>query len=210
MIKALYIFLLLILFIPDIQGRDDQSARVDCDTAITILELRDSIYLYQMDEIVIFAKHSSKHKRNIQQYQKLERRVKKVYPYAIVLKNRIAELEKELLTVEKRKDQKKKIEEAEKELFDDFEAIVWKMTLSEGKILVKLIDRELGRSSFQIIRDYRGSFKAYFWQSLSLLFGNNLNVKYDTEHKVEDRQIENIINRIESGEIPIDTNLTKK
>lgn len=210
MIKAFYISFLWMLFAPDIQGRDMPITLTDCDTAITILELRDSIYLYQMDEIVIMAKHSPKHKRNIQQYQKLERRVKKVYPYAIVLKKKIDELEQELLTVEKRKDQKRKIEAAEKELFDDFEAIVWKMTLSEGKILIKLIDRELGRSSFQIIRDYRGSFKAYFWQSLSLLFGNNLNVKFDTEHKVEDRQIENIINRIESGEIPLDTNLTKK
>lgn len=201
--ELLLIWIFAFLLVPRISAQSNPAASQQGDTILNLAVIRDSVYVYQMEEIIIKAKYSHKHIRNVQQYQKLERKVKKVYPYSLILKQRIMQLEQELATVEKRKDQKKKIDEAEKKLFDEFEAIVWKMSMSEGRILVKLIDRELGRSSFQLIKDYKGSFKAYFWQSLALIFGNNLDVQYDATNKFEDRQIENIIQRIEGGEIPL-------
>lgn len=203
--SVICIWMLIGLLTPRLAAQSDLNAEQHNDSTLNFAVFRDSVYIYQMDEIIIKAKYSHKHIRNIQQYQKLERKVKKVYPYSLILKQRINALEQELATIEKRKDQKKKIDEAEKKLFDEFEAIVWKMSMSEGRILVKLIDRELGRSSFQLIKEYKGSFKAYFWQSLALIFGNNLDVEYDATNKFEDRQIENIIQRIESGDIPLNT-----
>jgi hypothetical protein len=74
-----------------------------------------------------------------------------------------------------------------------------KLTFSQGKILIKLIDRETQNTSFEIIRQYRGKFSATFWQGIARIFGTNLKTTYDAEG--EDYLIEQIIREIEAGRL---------
>ena len=80
---------------------------------------------------------------------------------------------------------------------DRFEKEVRKLTVSQGIILVKLIDRETGRTSYQVIKELKGNVTAFFWQGIARIFGNNLKTEYDPEG--EDRVIEDIVLGIEAG-----------
>jgi len=73
------------------------------------------------------------------------------------------------------------------------------MTFSQGKILIKLVDRETGNSSYELVKELRGAFSAFFYQAFARIFGFNLKIKYDPEG--EDREIETIVKMIETGQI---------
>jgi hypothetical protein len=73
------------------------------------------------------------------------------------------------------------------------------LTVNQGKILIKLIDRETGNSSYEMVKELKGSFSAFMWQTVARLFGDNLKSTYDPDE--EDRDIENIIGLIETGAI---------
>jgi hypothetical protein len=83
----------------------------------------------------------------------------------------------------------------------EFEAEVKDLTMSQGKVLVKLIDRETGRSSYSLVKDLKGSFQAAVWQGVARLFGQDLKATYDGDG--EDIMIEVIVRRIESGELAV-------
>ena len=85
----------------------------------------------------------------------------------------------------------------EKQLFAEFESQVRKMKVSEGRILIKLLDRQTGQSSYAIIKEFKGGFSAFFWQSVAKLFGHDLKAEYDAMG--EDRMIEYIVWEIEMG-----------
>lgn len=80
---------------------------------------------------------------------------------------------------------------------DEFEKEVKHLTVTQGIILVKLIDRETGRTSYQVIRELKGRFTAFLWQGIARIFGNNLKAEYDPDDK--DRIIEDIVQGIEAG-----------
>ena len=86
---------------------------------------------------------------------------------------------------------------AEKEIMDKFEKSVKRLTITQGIILVKLIDRETGRTSYNVIKDLKGGFTAFFWQGIARLFGNNLKLQYDPLG--EDKVMEDIVQGIEAG-----------
>lgn len=132
-------------------------------------------------------------------WERLKKKVKKVYPYAQLARLKMEVLEKEIEGLDKRKDQKQYIKKAEKELFAEFEGEIKDMTVSEGVILIKLIDRETGDSSFDLVKDLKGSFNAFMWQSVARIFGHNLKSKYDP--KGEDMMIEEIVLMIQRGDL---------
>ena len=90
---------------------------------------------------------------------------------------------------------------AEAELRAEFEAEVKGLTMSQGKVLVKLIDRETGRSSYSLVKELRGGFNAVLWQGMAKLFGHDLKSRYDADG--EDMMIEVIVQRIEKGELGV-------
>ena len=96
-------------------------------------------------------------------------------------------------------DRKVLMKNAEAQLKTEFEKDIRDMTYSQGKILVKLIDRETGKTSYQIIKDFRGSIQALFWQTLARIFDGNLKLEYDPFG--DDKDIEEIVLKIESGDI---------
>jgi hypothetical protein len=135
--------------------------------------------------------------RQQRQYTALELKVRKVYPMARVAAIKVAEYNRVYLSFKKERERKEYIKKVEKELFTEFEADIRHMTFSEGRILIKLIDRETGKSSYEIIKEFKGGFNAFLWQTVARIFGNDLKSAYDPES--EDRMIEYIIMQINTG-----------
>ena len=159
----------------------------------------DTIPFVQLQEVRIITDRVFKNKRQAEIYWKLKRDVKKVYPYAILAEARLKEYNGKLSTMNNEAEKKIYMKKAEKELKNQFEDELKKLTVNQGKILIKLIDRQTGNTSYQLVKDLRGSFSAFMWQSLAVLFGSNL--KYDYDGSGKDKMIEDVIYLIECGEI---------
>lgn len=129
-------------------------------------------------------------------FEKLVRNVKKVYPYARLAGIKLNEYDA-LMAGLTEKEQKKLFKRAEDELKAEFGDELKALNFTQGKILLKLVDRETGNPTYHIVKELRGSIAAFFWQNLSRLFGYNLKEKYDPEGK--DRDIEAIVQMIENG-----------
>jgi hypothetical protein len=131
-------------------------------------------------------------------FERLVRNVKKVYPYARLAGIKLNEYDAMMAGLTE-KEQRKLLKQAEDELKSEFGNELKALNFTQGKILLKLVDRQTGNPTYQIVKELRGNFVAFFWQNLSRLFGYNLKEKYDPEGK--DRDIEAIVQMIESGVI---------
>lgn len=131
-------------------------------------------------------------------YDRLVRNVKKVYPYARLAGIKLREYDQMMVGLSE-KEQKKLYKKAEEDLKAQFGDELKALTVTQGHILLKLVDRETGNPTYHIVKELRGTFVAFFWQNLSRLFGYNLKEKYDPQGK--DREIEMIVQRIEAGTI---------
>ena len=136
-------------------------------------------------------------KPDMKRYQRLIRMVKKCYPLAKQARMEMEEMERQLLTVKDSKEQQRLSKEMQKRLIKQYTPVILKMTFSEGKVLLKLIDRETEYTAFQIIKEFRGGFVAGFFQAMAKLFGNNLKLEYEPETK--DRTLEQIVTYYEMG-----------
>ena len=152
----------------------------------------DSIPLIHILPVRTYAR-----KPDMRRYQRLIRMVKKCYPLAKQVRVEMNRMEKQLLAVKDKRAQEKAGKELQKQLIKRYTPIILKMTFSEGKVLLKLIDRETNSTAFQIIKDFRGGFVAGFWQMFAKLFGNNLKLEYDPE--VRDKDIETVVTYYEMG-----------
>lgn len=141
------------------------------------------------------AKFKSKHAE--QQYWKLVWRVKKVYPYAKEAARLYTKYQKEVPPEAKRRERRAYVKKAEDELMALYGPKLKQMSITDGRILIKLIDRETNSTSYDLITNVKGGVPAIFWQGVARIFGNNLKSHYDPLG--EDRQIEMIIHFIEMG-----------
>lgn len=128
---------------------------------------------------------------NLKEHERMVRAVKKVYPLAKDAAHRLELLDEELRELERKRDQKAYMKAVEDALKSEITPMLWKMTRYEGKILLKLIDRETDSTVFGIIKELRSGFTAGFYQALARLFGNNLKLEYDPEG--EDAVLEQIV-----------------
>lgn len=159
----------------------------------------DTIPLFQMKEIPIYSPRVFKNKREERRYGRLQRYVVKVYPYAKIAGEMLRDFDDTLKTFKTDRARKKYLKKVEEQLKAEFGGELKKLTIKQGIILVKLIDRETGNTSYELIKQLRGSFSAFIWQSLARLFGSNLKLEYDPYG--EDALIEEIVQRIERGEL---------
>lgn len=132
-------------------------------------------------------------------WKRLQKNVKAVYPYAKMAGELLEKYSEEMANVESEREKKKYYKKIEKELKAEFEGTIKKMTTSQGRILVKLIDRETTQTSYEIVKEFRGGLTAFFWQGLGKMFGQDLKDSYDPAG--EDAQIEQIVLLIEAGVI---------
>jgi len=153
----------------------------------------------EIKEVTVFARPASSRKRDYRKYERLIFNIKKVYPYALMVRVKLNQVNEDLKNITDEKERKKYIRDIEKDVFGEYEDDIRDMTISQGKLLIKLIDRETQNTSYVLIRDYRGKFTAAFWQGIARIFGTNLKEEYDAYG--EDALIEAIINEIEAGRL---------
>jgi len=157
----------------------------------------DTLPHINLKEVAVVPPYRFKNKRQVKRYSRLVRNVKVTLPYARRAAAQLQKLNDELATIDGEKARKEFLKEAEKELFDEFEKPLRKLTFSQGRMLIKLIDRETGDTSYNLIKEYKGGFSAFFWQSVARVFGSNLKSEYDESG--DDRMIEHIIILIDNG-----------
>ncbi len=139
----------------------------------------------------------SARKSEFRKYERLIYNLKKVYPYAMIVRQRLDEVNTRMSEMKSDKSRREYIREFEKHVFSEFEDDVRGMTITQGRLLIKLIDRETQNTSYDLIREYRGGLTAAFWQGIARIFGTNLKEEYDAFG--EDALIEIILIEIENG-----------
>lgn len=136
-------------------------------------------------------------KKDMRRYAKLIRAVKKVYPIAQEAKREMALMEEELRRLPSKKDRELYTKGIQKMIIKKYTPVLKRMTVYEGRVLLKLIDRETEYTAFEIVKEFRGGFVAGFWQAMARLFGNNLKLEYDPDGS--DKMLEQIVVYYESG-----------
>jgi predicted extracellular nuclease len=144
-------------------------------------------------EVTVIDRRTFKSKEEFDKYRRLRYNVLKVLPYARFAGQRYRQLEKDLaLTSDKRK-QKQLIKSCDKEIKDLFNDKIKNLTISQGEILIKLVDRETGNSSYDLVKDLKGNVSAFVVQSVAKIFGHDLRSKYDVDQEMD---IEGIIHSV--------------
>ena len=149
--------------------------------------------------VQVFPRREFKNKRYARRYGRLVTNLKKVYPYAKLAKQRLYEMEVYMMTLESERGKRKYINRVEEELKEEFEDDLRNMTYTQGRLLIKLIDRETGETTYKWIKELKGSFSAFFWQAIARIFGSDLKTEFDKSG--EDRVIDEILILIEMGMI---------
>ena len=164
---------------------------------IGIIQGQDTLIQRDIKEIWIYPPREFKSPRYERQYWRLVQRVKKVLPYARTANELLKKYEPEYVALKSDRDKRKLIRNVETELMALYKEDFKKMSINDGKVLIKLIDRETGRTSYTLIREFRGAFVATFWQGIARIFGNSLKDEFDPYG--EDMLIEEIVTLIEIG-----------
>jgi len=159
----------------------------------------DTMPLIHLPPVIIYPQRKLTNDKASKEYITLARKVLKVYPYARLAVKILIEINDTISTMDKASAQRKYIKEYEKQLLAEYKTELVNMTVSEGRILIKLIDRETKRTSYKLIETLRGKSSAFFWQAIARLFGETLKAEYNP--KGEDRLIEEIITKIEQGQL---------
>lgn len=159
----------------------------------------DTLPYINLSPVEVFDFRILKTKREVRRNNKLIRNVKRVYPWAKLAGQKLVEYENVLSQLESDREKRQIMKEIEKQIQDEYGGELRKLTISQGKILIKLVDRETGNTSYNLVQDFRGMFVAFFYQSFARIFGYNLKVNYEPEG--EDRNIEVIVRMIENGAI---------
>lgn len=160
---------------------------------------KDTLFHKDLPQVDIYARGQFKSKKDEQQYWRLVWKVKKVYPYAKEAARLYREYQKNVPETASRRDKRVYVRKAEDELMELYGPKLKQLTISEGRILIKLIDRETHTTSYDLIDEVKGGVPAFLWQGIARIFGNNLKSQYDPYG--EDRQIEQIIFCIDAGVI---------
>jgi hypothetical protein len=159
----------------------------------------DTIPVIYLTDVNVFGNKTSRSYADARQWERLVRNVKKAYPYAKLAGIKFNEYNQEIAGIKSEKVQKAMMKQAEDEIQAQFGNELKDLTITQGKILLKLIDRQTNNCSYDIVVDFRGRFRAFFYQSFARLFGYDLKVKYDPLGA--DADIERIVLMIENGSI---------
>ncbi|MBR4199116.1 MAG: DUF4294 domain-containing protein [Bacteroidales bacterium] len=159
----------------------------------------DTIPSVHLNEVVVFWSYMLTDKE-IKRNKKLIRNVKITLPYAKTAKRKLDNYEKQMAGMSE-SQRKVMMKKAEKEIEAEFGAELKKLTFSQGHVLIKLVDRETGSTSYELVRELRGKFRAFFYQTFAKIFGYNLKEKFDPKHNSKDRMIDRIARAVEEGRL---------
>ncbi len=171
------------------------------DTLTAYVLSGDTMMTKELPEVQVMPKPRTafKNRRERKYYGRLIRDVKKTLPYAKLAGGLMVEVNDSLQKIEGKKEQDDFLKTMEKELFAEYESALRKMTIRQGRLLIKLVDRECQITSYEVVKIYRGGFSAFFWQGIAKLFGNDLKSVYAPYG--EDALIEEVVLLVEAGVI---------
>lgn len=193
---------LFILFIVILASQAVKAQQVSTDViwpekgkndTIRVAATNDNGYMIPwigLQEVVIWGKRIWKSPEEQAAYNRLKYNVLKVMPYALYAKRRYEQLERDLALTADKKEQKKLVKACDAEIKRMFNTEIKELTITQGQILTKLIDREVGRTTYDIVKQTKGGFAAFSYQLIARVVGHNLKTTYSV---TEDRDIESII-----------------
>ena len=156
----------------------------------------DTVYLDSLDPVYKTVRRKGKPWRK---YYRLVHNFAKAYPYALLAEEKLRDADSTIATEGFNRRQKNRyINILQKDLFDTFEKPLRNLTVSQGKLLLRLIDRQTGITPYEIIKDYKGKAAAGFWQGIARLFGSDMKKPYDPNG--EDKQTEELVALYNKGE----------
>ena len=161
----------------------------------------DTIPWVELRPVYIYKPLKFKSKRQVSAYNKLVRNVKKTLPIAKEINRIIIETYEYMETLPDKKAREKHIKAVEESLKEQYTPRMKKLTFSQGKLLIKLIDRECNQSSYELVKAFMGPFKAGFYQTFASLFGASLKKEYDPENEPDDAMTERVIILVENGQL---------
>ena len=164
-----------------------------------IIQKGDTIPLMQLPTVYVYKPLVFKNKREQRAYNRLVHNVKKTLPIAKEVNRAIIETYEFLQTLPDDKAREKHLRMVEKGVKEQYTPRLKKLTFSQGKLLIKLIDRESNSSSYELVKAFLGPFKAGFYQAFAAIFGASLKKEYHPED--EDALIERIVLQVESGQL---------
>lgn len=191
--------ILFFLLAPIITRGQDTIATVGGDVLYGLIIDGDTVLISTIEEVYVMPMRKFNTKREMRKYRRLVKNVKKVYPYAKMAKRKYDEVSVNLESMETEKERKAYMNQVEEEIKDEFEGELKKLTITQGRILIKLIDREIGETSYDLLRELKGKFSAFFWQTLARIFGHNLKSGFDADG--EDELLDEIVKLIENGQL---------
>ncbi len=165
---------------------------------ITVVE-GDTIPNALIPQVVVFPQRKFKNNREFRHYRRLIRNIKIVYPYAQIAKRKIGEMEEQFQQLKTEREREQYVKQVEKEMREEFEGQLVRLTISQGRLLIKLIDREIGRTSYDVIKELKGGVSAVFWQAIARIFGSNLKSEFDDLG--EDKLLNELIILYEHGQL---------
>ena len=199
--KFVYIALLAFLFL--LTGTDclaqEEGEPTTAYLTPTYIHEGDTIPYVALPAVYIFKPVTFKNKRQERRYNKLVRDVKKVLPIANEVKNAVIETYEYIMTLPDDKARQRHLKAVEKSVKEQYTPRMKKLTFSQGKLLIKLIDRQTNSTGFELVRAFLGPFRAGFYQAFAALFGASLKKQYDPEG--EDALTERIVLLVESGQL---------
>lgn len=200
MIKNTIILLFLFIFqLPVITKAQDSLDLTNENVVYQVILEEDTMLVSSIEEVIVFRKPKFKSRREWRRYYRLIRHIKKVYPIAKAASAKYDSISSEMMTLNTERERRKYLNEVEKDIMAEYEDDIRKLTITQGKILLKLIDREIGETSYELLKELKGSFTAFFWQAIARLFGQNLKVEFDANG--EDWLINEIMILLENGQL---------
>jgi hypothetical protein len=198
-LKNIFFFLLIFSFSENLFSQEPTPVK-DGVRLPYIIEGKDTIPVVNLPIVNIDEFGNADYLKNLKEYYRLRFNVIKVYPYARLAAVKLNEMNSKMATMKNDREKRKYKKSVEERVRKDFEEQIKKLSISQGNILIKLIDRETGNTTYELIKQLKGSLNAFFSQGIAKLFGHDLKDRYDPTQG-QDKTIENIVQQIERGEI---------
>jgi len=161
-----------------------------------VVENGDTIPMVFLPDVIKIGQIDPRYAAQRAKFEELRYNVYKVYPYAVVAADILRDVDANMAKLPDKKSRKTYLKSIEKQLNGRFKGELQDLTITQGQILVKLIDRQTGQNCFHIIKELKGGFNACIWQSVALIFSNNLKREYDPTDR--DKDIETVVQEIEA------------
>lgn len=194
-IAILVIFELMAAPLADAQKRKTGTGS---QRMMLLVDGKDTVYVSEIAAAHIYEKKARKKGKEWRKYYKLVYNFAKVYPYALAAKDIVWVVDSTIRTDKLKYIKKDRYVNAiVKDLFNKYEKPLRNLTITQGQLLMKLIDRECDISSYDIIKQFKNGYAAAFWQGIARLFGNSLKKHYDP--KGDDKNIEELVIQWNNG-----------